>query len=264
VDEVARTEPLSESVLTLSADAKGVWAGRRLVESVLGRHVHEAMAVTGGMVARELLANAIEHGEPPLSVRVLCFAGHARIEVSDGCRSGPVPVRDAGGAQGSGGIDVIERLCSRWGNHRRHDGKTVWADLEFGGDAEPSHGPEVQALLRQWLQGEAHHAERYPVLLSDVPVALLLRSLARLSALVRPEDPDAGDGVSPHLRGALREAVTGLHVVRDALVREAHAAASEGEDRATLTLHLPPGVAAAGEAFLEIMDEIDRRADAAG
>jgi hypothetical protein len=263
VDEVAPTEPLSESVLAVSADPKGVWAGRRLVESALGRHVDEALAVTGGMVARELLANAIEHGEPPITVRVLCYADHARIEVSDGCRSGPVPVRAGGGLQGSAGIDVVERLCRRWGNHRRHDGKTVWADLEFAGEAEAPHGAEVQALLSQWLQGEAHHAERYTVVLEEVPVALLLRSQARLAALVRPEHPGV-DGVPPHLREALRDVVTGLHVVRDALVREAQAAAAAGEERATLTLHLPPGVAAAGEAFLELMDEIDRRADAAG
>lgn len=263
MDEVAPPEPLSESVLAVSADAKGVWAGRRLVESALGRHVDEAVAVTGGVVARELLANAIEHGEPPITVRVLCFADHARIEVSDGCRSGPVPVRAGGSVQGSAGIDVVERLCRGWGNHRRLDGKTVWADLEFGDAAEAPHGPEVQALLSQWLQGEAHHAERYTVVLEDVPVAMLLRSQARLATLVRPEQPGV-DGVAPHLREALRDVVTGLHVVRDALIREAQAAAAAGADRATLTLHLPPGVAASGEAFLDLMDEIDRRADAAG
>lgn len=263
MDEVARPEPLSESVLAVSADPKGVWAGRGLVESALGRHVGEALAVTGGMVARELLANAIEHGEPPITVRVLCYADHARIEVSDGCTSGPVPVPAADGSPGSTGIDVVERLCRRWGNHRREDGKTVWADLEFAGEAEAAHGPEVQALHSQWLQGEAHHAERYTVVLTDVPVALLLRSLARLAELVRPEHPGV-DGVAAHLREALREVVTGLHVVRDALVREAQAAAAAGAARATLTVHLPPGVAGAGEAFLDLMGEIDRRADAAG
>src|SRR5206468_377975 len=59
------------------------------------------------------------------------------------------------------------------------------------------------------------------------------------------------------------EVLAGLHPVSEALRRQAAAAIARGEAIADLTLHLPVGAAAAGEAFLDVLDQIARRLDAA-
>lgn len=82
------------------------------------------------LLISEVLANAIEHGDPPIDVVVSWSVGRLRVEVSDA--SSDVPVRRRPSLHdGSGrGIWLVDRNASAWGVEARTGGKTVWFELE--------------------------------------------------------------------------------------------------------------------------------------
>lgn len=81
------------------------------------------------LLISEVLANAIEHGDPPIDVAVTWAVGRLRVEVSDA--SSAVPVRRRPSLHdGSGrGIWLVDRNASAWGVEERAGGKTVWFEL---------------------------------------------------------------------------------------------------------------------------------------
>ncbi|MEV6908571.1 ATP-binding protein [Amycolatopsis sp. NPDC051071] len=79
------------------------------------------------LVLDELVSNALRHAKPPRQVRLLRLPGRVRIEVDDSGENlaTPRPASDNGGR----GLPLIEACAAAWGQDRREDGKTVWAEL---------------------------------------------------------------------------------------------------------------------------------------
>lgn len=124
--------------LGISAELTELARVRAWVRSVL--HGFPATVVTTAiMVVDELTSNALRHGQAPYQVRLLPGAAKLRIEVDDG--SGESARRRAPSDRGGRGLLLVERCAAAWGQLRRPDGKTLWAELPTT-DPEPgaAHG----------------------------------------------------------------------------------------------------------------------------
>ena len=116
----------------LPPEAASVRAARRAVAEAVGDVLPPA-GLEGALIATsEVVTNAVEHGCPPIELRVDRAAGRVRVEVRD---TSPLPPRrreqapDASDVRGRG-LVIVERLADRWGIDERSDGKAVWFELD--------------------------------------------------------------------------------------------------------------------------------------
>lgn len=87
-----------------------------------------------GLVAAELMANAVLHGRGPVSFRVAWYCVRCRLRVTvwdAGCRRAPVrPVEPSGDSERGRGLLIVAGLAADWGQYGTPDGgKAVWAEL---------------------------------------------------------------------------------------------------------------------------------------
>jgi anti-sigma regulatory factor (Ser/Thr protein kinase) len=81
------------------------------------------------LVVTELLSNAIEHGCPPVRLRVSVRGSVVRVEVHDTGPGAPQEQpHDLHRLRGRG-LYLVEALSTRWGWTRDPTGKTVWTDI---------------------------------------------------------------------------------------------------------------------------------------
>lgn len=86
-------------------------------------------------IVAELVANAVEHAETALEVRVLRRGGSLRIEVDDDGRGWPVLRDPEPLAERGRGLFIVDHLSERWGIDRHaRDGKTIWAEMSCSRD----------------------------------------------------------------------------------------------------------------------------------
>lgn len=95
--------------------------------SAWGTHVAADIAV---LLASELVTNAILHGKPPLSLRVMQRGRTLRVEVSDRSGARVAPGASATDATSGRGLVLVEALASRWGCEEEGRSKTVWFELD--------------------------------------------------------------------------------------------------------------------------------------
>ncbi|MGZ4429921.1 MAG: ATP-binding protein, partial [Nocardioidaceae bacterium] len=135
-DDVAmvlvRLEPSAAVLAALDvtvARAADLASSREVVAKVVQQGGAGALTEVAEQVATELLANALEHGMPPVRLHVHVTGTRVVIEVSD--RGLEKPVHRAAGAEDARGrgLVVTAALASRWGTRMTSSGKTVWADL---------------------------------------------------------------------------------------------------------------------------------------
>ncbi|MFF9778628.1 ATP-binding protein [Streptomyces sp. NPDC013978] len=86
------------------------------------------------LVAAELAANAVLHGQAPgwelFTVRLVPGASGLTVEVDDGSPQLPKLVRHGENDEGGRGLLIIEALSQRWGaDLRAGSGKRTWALL---------------------------------------------------------------------------------------------------------------------------------------
>src|SRR5437763_2923766 len=67
------------------------------------------------LVVAELVTNAVLHGAPPVTLRVLVRAEDVRIEVEDQGRHRPMQVRSDAAAMTGRGLNLVSCLSSDWG-----------------------------------------------------------------------------------------------------------------------------------------------------
>lgn len=220
------------------------------------------------LAAAELLANAVQHGAGPIAVTVSGDARCIRIEISDGSRRAPVRPAASGTNMTGRGLTLVAAVASRWGVHRRDDGKSVWA--EFESSPVRDRDVDIDHLLAAWDDDAPDDSAEphYAVVLGDVPTDLLIEAKSHIDNLVREfslaEAAGAlGEDVPDHLAQLIQTVVYGFSAARDAIKRQALAAARRGEVRTNLLLHLSERAADAGEAYLAALDEADSYARAA-
>ena len=253
--------------LEVADEAESVRDGRLFVRAQLRDRVADTLIDDAALVAAELLANAVQHGEPPLVLCVQVEANLVRIEVQDGSSRSPVRPAPSSTNMTGRGIALIEALSHRWGVERGPgQGKTVWSELvPIDAGTELASVNEIDEMLAKWDDEPASGVERYTVVLGDVPTDLLIAAKAHIDNLVREFSLAAASGslVPEPLAELIQTVVHGFSEARVAIKRQAVAAARRGEPRTRLTLNLPLSAADAGEAYLAALDEADEYSRAA-
>jgi len=255
----------------LDAASDAVRTARRFVAAAVRRRGGERVADDAALIAAELLANAVQHGLPPISVCVSATLNGVRIEVEDGSPRSPVRPAPSTSNMTGRGLALVHALSESWGVERNSDGgKRVWSELRIAppsGDL-PSRS-DVDNVIARWEDDPTTAEQKFTVVLGDVPTDLLLEAKAHIDNLVREFSLAAaawageGDPMPEHLAQLVATVVHGFSDARAAIKRQALAAASRNEPRTRLTLSLPATAAAAGEAYLRALDEADQYARAA-
>lgn len=240
---------------------EGVRAARHHVEQEVLRRGAVAVVDDAALVAAELLANAAQHGRPPVAVTVSGTAQCVRIEVRDANPRPPVrPATNHSNMTGRG-LALVEALATGWGVERAADGKVVWVEFAADRSTADHAAPDVDAILSAWADDPPTSEPRYDVVLGDVPTDLLIAAKAHVDNLVREfslaSSGAAGAIVPEHLSRLIETVVHGFAEARDAIKRQALRAAHRGEVRTRLVLRLPLSAADAGERYLAALDEAD-------
>lgn len=273
--------------LTLGREADAVPKARRFVGSSLaGEPAATVHAVE--LVVTELVTNAVLHGEPPVSVRLILLPTSVRVEVEDTGSDLPVvALHDLQSTTGRG-LSLVAGLSSAWGvDPGRRGGKVVWSELPsetpgadptaaaMSGAGRTGDGPSAalapeispEAALAARLQ--RHSEPLYTVRLSGVPTGLLLAAKAHMDSMVREltllqgSERARGADLPPAL-ASLVDTVTGeFALARKEMKRQAVAAAGRGEPVTDLELRLPLSFAESGARYLAALDEADRFARSA-
>ncbi|GDX32883.1 hypothetical protein LBMAG15_18180 [Actinomycetes bacterium] len=115
----------------LPADTSAAAAARGLVESSLATWGDGADAVS---IVSELCTNAILHGSPPQTLKLVIDTDNLHLEVTNG--KGPTGTVPQVAAQGSGiaatgghGLRLVAALATSWGTDISPELITVWADI---------------------------------------------------------------------------------------------------------------------------------------
>jgi serine phosphatase RsbU (regulator of sigma subunit)/anti-sigma regulatory factor (Ser/Thr protein kinase) len=243
--------------------------GRHFVEAQVRQRVADHLLDDAALVAAELLANAGQHGAAPIAVCVSGDGSRLRIEVRDASPRSPVRPSPSLSNMTGRGLSLVEAVTARWGVDREPSGgKVVWAEFDSGPETDDVTGDEaLDAILADWGDDDDDDVDagdqRYEVVLGDVPTDLLLEAKAHIDNLVREfslagaADDGAHAAMPEHLARLITTVVHGFSDARDAIKRQALAAARNGEVRTRLVLSLPLSAADAGEAYLAALDEAD-------
>lgn len=112
---------------------KSVSRARALVSNVLAAWgMGDDVANCGQIIVTELLANAIEHTETPVSKVIIerPSYGAVRIGVSDQSHGVPHLKTAALNAESGRGLSLVAGMSSRWGYDTHPWGKVTWAVIE--------------------------------------------------------------------------------------------------------------------------------------
>ena len=102
---------------------------RRALEGVPSDRAERA-AVCGS----ELVANAVRHGFPPISLMVLDGADHVIVAVEDGNLQPPLPRRPGSTDPSGRGMLIVEKMADRWGVDFEAQAKRVWCLIDLQTD----------------------------------------------------------------------------------------------------------------------------------
>lgn len=255
--------------IDLGDRADAARAGRRFVRSHVAELAGEDLADDVALVAAELLANATQHGTPPIRIGISGDAHALRLEVADGSSRTPVRMAQNTTNMTGRGLSLVDALAARWGVELLPmGGKVVWAEFSADGVVLPVMDVSVEVIEAAWDTELELPEQRYNVVLGDVPTDLLLEAKAHIDNVVRELSligvaGGESDAIPERLIALTETVVLGFSDARDAIKRQALAAAARGERRTQLTLHLPLSAADAGETYLAGLDEVDRYARAA-
>ncbi|MFF4701459.1 SpoIIE family protein phosphatase, partial [Streptomyces chattanoogensis] len=139
VQRPARTGPDAElfrnAALELHGGTEAAPRARAFASGVLASWRFPAeLYDLGVLAAGELVANSLQHGTPPMRLRLRRTDRRLIVEVTDGDDHLPRR-RRAGPADEAGrGISVVATIASSWGSRRTPDGgKAVWCEFRLPG-----------------------------------------------------------------------------------------------------------------------------------
>lgn len=128
---VVLSEVPFERTWELPTDARAAARARKLVINALRAHGWaEDDLADARVVVAELVANVLQHGRPPFSLRVSIEGDKALLAMRDS--AGPSGRQlQSFDAHAGRGLHLVETL-SRWGVEEEPDGTVVWAALDHG------------------------------------------------------------------------------------------------------------------------------------
>lgn len=172
--------PLTAPPLNLPPTPRAAADARRWVARLCEQLGREDLVECAELGTSELVANAILHGVPPISVAVRGTATHPRIEVRDGSPITPAAPATLGElddalATFGRGLSLVSLSAIAWGASVEGHGKVVWfepaAELGESGPTEPvfdhAGAPTVDDLSQR--------AVRVELVGIDVELSLSLR-----------------------------------------------------------------------------------------
>jgi anti-sigma regulatory factor (Ser/Thr protein kinase) len=120
--------------LTLEPNARSVRLGRDLIHRVLAG-ADEDRVETAAILTDELVANAVTHGRPPISLAINQDARGVTVQVTDCGPGTPVPRSAAPVAESGRGLVIVDVLSDGWGVDDLPGGKRVWFRIAANGRA---------------------------------------------------------------------------------------------------------------------------------
>lgn len=226
---------------------------------------HPDLADDAALVASELVTNALLHGGGCRGIRVTAVNGGLRVEVRDGNTQPPLVGFPSEGSLTGRGLRLVTSLSVAWGAEVEDDGKVLWADVT-GVRSPDESADDLEDLLAMWGDADLDPAAEptYKVELGGVPTDLLLAAKSHVDNLVREftlASAGASDGhttaLPSHLGQLLAGVIDRFADTRLAIKRQAVVAAGRGDTTTQLTLDLPASAAAAAEAYVQALDDID-------
>lgn len=298
--------------LNVDADPRAVPRSRQLVSATLAGLTPplRALRADAALIAGELLTNALLHGNPPVTLRLLATAAGLRVEAADASPTMPLRQRASSESLTGRGLAMVDVVATRWGCAPDGHGKIVWAELDATpattataptldtrtrgllvrlsrprrqaataapptADTANGHQPHPDTRTTDTDTGPGSHPDdtttpSFPVTIGDVPTDLLLDAKRHVDNLVREftlASRGAASGESgtipPRLATLITVVNTRFAEPREAIRRQALAAAAAGLPRTTLQLTLPLTTADAAEEYLAALDQADEYARAA-
>ncbi|MEU1570040.1 PAS domain S-box protein [Streptomyces collinus] len=116
--DIARTE--------LPATASAVSAGRSFVVETLAAWGCAHRADDVRLLVSEVLTNAVQHAEGPVSLHLRRTATELAVEVSDLSPQLPQPRLAAQDEESGRGLVLVDTLADSWGVRPEEQGKTIW------------------------------------------------------------------------------------------------------------------------------------------
>jgi len=139
------------STIELPPEPTSPGAARRFVTDGLARH-DGAPTEVAALLVSELVTNAVLHARTPMVVTVTANDGSVRVGVQDGSPTLPALRQYDRSASTGRGLQMVERLASRWGVDADDRSKTVWFELALVGAAGTEagdDGPAARARQRR-------------------------------------------------------------------------------------------------------------------
>jgi anti-sigma regulatory factor (Ser/Thr protein kinase) len=114
----------------LPAVPQAAGQARRHVRAQLANWGLDAVVDMAELLASELVTNAVRYGSGPIGLRLVCDET-LLCEISDTAE--PQPRLYAAGPDdvNGRGLQLVNRIATRWGTRRISGGKTVWFELEL-------------------------------------------------------------------------------------------------------------------------------------
>lgn len=125
---------MTKTTMEVDADLRQLASAR---SGIVARVAAWDVPVDRGVLAllvSELVANAVEHGLPPIVASVEWDGSRVRVEVSDSSPELPIHHQPAPSDAGGRGIWLVDHSASAWGIERTARGKTVWFELRSAFD----------------------------------------------------------------------------------------------------------------------------------
>jgi DNA-binding NarL/FixJ family response regulator len=143
LESLTTPPPSATSHLTLPASPASVALAREHVRRQTAEWSVPRLTDDAVVIARELAANALEHGRTGFDLRLELREGQVlRIEVTDHGRGNPEPQIPSMDSERGRGLFIVSVLAGAWGiQPSPEDGKVVWAELgDPETDGEPGAG----------------------------------------------------------------------------------------------------------------------------
>jgi GAF domain-containing protein/anti-sigma regulatory factor (Ser/Thr protein kinase) len=160
----------------------------------IAAHLHDLpleVVECAGLLASELVTNAVLHAETPLCVTLHILPGRIRVDVADGSTALP-SFKDYGREAATGrGLTLFDTLASNWGVQLVDGGKIVWFELPVDFPAMPlsiSDGSfrfDLAGIAHADLHRDAALSPNVTIRLLGIPVALLQKSSEEYEGLFR-------------------------------------------------------------------------------
>jgi CheY-like chemotaxis protein len=113
----------------LPADPVAARTARGLLRDALSSLDRELLSSIELLVS-ELVTNAVLHASSAARLDVHVNRGSIRVEVFDDDTTLPAPREADAWATGGRGLQLVDRIASRWGSEAKQGGKVVWFEMD--------------------------------------------------------------------------------------------------------------------------------------